>query len=102
MAYIGGFGSYLPSRIVTNAELADRLGCSADWIQQASGIEERRYGDDETVDEMGAKAAEACLARTGVAADRIGMLIVASGSGDLRFPGPASMVAKLLGLSDGA
>ncbi len=43
MAAIQGFGAYLPSRVVTNAELAAHLECEAGWILDVSGIEERRY-----------------------------------------------------------
>jgi 3-oxoacyl-[acyl-carrier-protein] synthase III len=101
MPFIAGFGAYLPSKIVNNAELAEQLGCTADWIRDVSGIEERRYASaDETLDEMAAKAGEHCLAQASVGADEIGMLMVASGSGRNRFPGPACMVAKRLGLRD--
>jgi len=101
MAYIAAFGSYLPSKIVHNTDLAQSLACDADWILQASGIEERRYaGEEETVDFMAAKAGEICLQRAGVSADRVGMLIVSSGSGEMHFPGPATMTAKRLGLGD--
>src|SRR6266567_2943527 len=101
MSFIAGFGSYLPSRIVGNPELAELLGCSPDWIREASGIEERRYANaEESVDVMAANAGLNCLEQAGAAADQIGMLIVASGSAELRFPGPASMVANRLGLRD--
>ncbi len=60
MAAIRAFGAYLPSRIVTNRELAARLGCEADWILDVSGIEERRYASpEETVTTMGVAAARA-------------------------------------------
>lgn len=99
MAYIAGFGAYLPGRVVSNAELAQRLGCEADWILQASGIAERRYAaEDEGVVEMAVKAAEDCLARAGRPAAEVRLLVVATGSGPRRFPGPASEVAQRLGL----
>ena len=51
MATIKGFGSYVPARVVDNAELAARLKLDAAWIHDVSGIEERRYArDDESVD----------------------------------------------------
>ena len=46
-AFIAGFGAYLPPRVVTNAEIAGRVGCTTDWILQVSGIEERRYAADD-------------------------------------------------------
>src|SRR5579872_1539307 len=101
MAFIRAFGSYLPTRVVANSDLAESLGCTAEWIREASGIEERRYASaEETVDVMAANAARDCLERAGLGADRIGMVIVASGSAERRFPGPACLVAKHLGLGD--
>ena len=47
MAAIRGWGAYLPSRVVTNADLAARLQCEAGWILDVSGIEERRYAAPE-------------------------------------------------------
>jgi 3-oxoacyl-[acyl-carrier-protein] synthase-3 len=95
VAGIVGFGAYLPPRVVTNAELATRLGCDEEWIFQASGIRERRYAD-ESVTELGLAAARDCLELHPV---EIGMVIVASGSAERRFPGPAAKVASGLGLS---
>ncbi|MGA2600429.1 MAG: ketoacyl-ACP synthase III [Bryobacteraceae bacterium] len=101
MPFIAGFGSYLPAKIVDNSQLAEMLGCTAEWIKEASGIEERRYAaGDESVDVLAANAGSRCLERAGVSPDRVDLLIVSSGSGELRFPGPASMVAKRLELRD--
>ena len=99
VAAIRGFGAYLPSRIVTNAELAARLNCEAGWILDVSGIEERRYaGPEESVASMGAAAAEQCLERSGVNAAQVGMILVSSGSSERRFPGPAATIAHALGM----
>jgi 3-oxoacyl-[acyl-carrier-protein] synthase-3 len=95
VAGIIGFGAYLPSRVVTNAELAARLACDEDWIFQASGIRERRYAE-ESVTEMALSAAQDCLGRHPA---QVGMVIVASGSTERRFPGPAAAVASGLGLA---
>ena len=98
-AYLHGFGAYLPERVVANAELAERLGCTTEWIEKVSGILERRWAAPEaTVADMGVAAAEDCLRKAGVAANTLGMLIVASGSGARGFPGPAAEVAAHLGL----
>jgi 3-oxoacyl-[acyl-carrier-protein] synthase-3 len=43
MPFLRAFGSYVPSRVVDNAELAARLGCEAGWIAEVSGIEQRRH-----------------------------------------------------------
>ena len=94
MAAIRGFGAYLPSRIVTNAELAARLGCEPGWILDVSGIEERRYAaTDESVVTMGVAAARAAMN-----GEPIGMILVSSGSSERRFPGPASAIAHALEL----
>jgi 3-oxoacyl-[acyl-carrier-protein] synthase-3 len=94
-----GFGAYLPSRIVTNAELAARLDCEPGWILDVSGIEERRYAaPGESVASMGVIAAEQCLDRTGVKASELGMILVSSGSSERRFPGPASSIAHGLNI----
>ena len=85
--------------MVTNADLACRLDCSAEWIREMSGIEERRFADDEeTVVDMGFTAATECLHRAGTLPEQVGMIIVASGSADRRFPGPACSIAARLGL----
>src|ERR1041384_6900875 len=94
MAYLRAFGSYVPARVVTNAELAARLGCEADWILKMSGIEERRYASESVV-EMGVLAGQDCLSRAGET--RPGMVIVSSGSSERRFPGPAAEIAAKLG-----
>src|SRR5580658_9543792 len=98
MAYLHAFGAYLPERIVSNADLAARLGCSADWIEKSTGILERRWADERSsLAEMGAEAARACLARAEVEASQVGLLIVASGSAPPGFPGPAAAMAAILG-----
>ncbi len=100
-AYIAAFGAYLPSCVVTNAEIAERVGCTTEWISQVSGIEERRYAEgDEDVPLMAAAAAQDCLDKAGVAAGSVGLLLVSSGSSNRRFPGPAAETAKTLGMGE--
>jgi 3-oxoacyl-[acyl-carrier-protein] synthase-3 len=91
VAVLKAFGAYLPARIVPNRELGAKLNRTPDWILDVSGIEERRYAaPDETVADMAVAAACACLERAGMSAGDIGLFIVASGSAERRFPGPAS------------
>ena len=98
MAVLKAFGAYLPSRIVTNQEIGARLNRTPDWILDVSGIEERRYAaENESVADMAVAAARACLERGGLTAAHVEMVIVASGSGERRFPGPAATVASALG-----
>src|SRR5262249_52970033 len=99
MAYLRGFGAYLPERIVENAEIAAMTGVEPAWIVQASGIEQRRFAaDGETVASMATNAARICLASCGATPDEIGLILVSSGSAEQRFPGPAAATGAGLGL----
>jgi len=94
VAAILGFGACLPSRVVANAELAERLNCEAGWIFDVSGIEERRYASPlETVTTMGVAAARAAIGDS-----EVGMILASSGSSERRFPGPAASIGHALGL----
>jgi 3-oxoacyl-[acyl-carrier-protein] synthase III len=100
MAYLRGFGSYLPQRIVDNAEIGSMTGADPAWIMQASGIGQRRFAAaDQSVAAMGAEAARDCLASAGVDAREVGLILAASGSGERRFPGPASAIGLALGIA---
>ena len=100
MASIRAFGSYLPSRVVDNREMAAATGAEAEYILRGSGIEERRFaGAEDSVASLGVRAAKDCLENAGLTARDIGMLLVASGSAEQRFPGPASAVGAGLGIN---
>ena len=102
MSFINGFGAYLPETVVTNDELATKLKCDPEWIFTASGIRERRQAsDNDTVAEMAARAARACIERAQVSVDQVGLVIVACGTSPRRFPGPAAEVAVKLNVSPG-
>ncbi len=95
-AYIHGFGAHLPARIVTNTDIADRIGKTADWIEKACGIRERRWTEPEiSVADLAVAAAQNCIENIGQ--QEIGLIIVASGSAPGGFPGPATEVALKLG-----
>ncbi len=99
MAFLQAFGSYVPERRVTNEEIARMAGCEPAWISRVCGIEERRWAAaGESVADMAVRAGEDCLARAGVGPAGLGMLIVACGTPERQFPGPASTVARHLGL----
>jgi 3-oxoacyl-[acyl-carrier-protein] synthase-3 len=90
---------HVPKRVVTNQEMAVRVGRTAEWIESASGIRERRWAAVETsVADLALAAAHDCLARAGIGASALGLIIVASGSARPGFPGPAAEVAAQLGL----
>lgn len=98
-AFLHAFGMHVPERVVTNQEMAERIGRTAEWIEGASGIRERRWAAAETsVTDLAVAAARDCLTRAGVEAPALGMIIVASGSARPGFPGPAAEVAARLGL----
>jgi 3-oxoacyl-[acyl-carrier-protein] synthase III len=99
MASIRAFGRYLPERVVTNTELASKLGCKAEWIYEVSGIEERRVASEQSVATLAVQAAQDSLDRGGVSASDVKLVIVSSSSANQRFPGPAAVVAKELGLA---
>ncbi|MGD0902235.1 MAG: ketoacyl-ACP synthase III [Terracidiphilus sp.] len=100
MAYLRSFGSWLPPRRVTNAEIAPLVDAAPEWILDLSGIEERRYAaDEDTVASIGLLAARDCLEKAGATAADLGMILVSSGSSDRFCPGPASQIAASLGLA---
>jgi 3-oxoacyl-[acyl-carrier-protein] synthase-3 len=90
---------HVPPRAIANAEIAARVGRTPEWIEQASGIRERRWAARETsVADLAVAAAEDCLQRNGAEASSLGFVVVASGSARPGFPGPAAEVAARLGL----
>jgi 3-oxoacyl-[acyl-carrier-protein] synthase-3 len=100
MAFLRGFGSWLPPRRVSNEELAPQVNATPEWILEVSGIEERRYAtESDTVAGIGLLAAQDCLAKAGATAAELGMILAASGSSDRFCPGPASQIAAGLGLA---
>ncbi len=102
MAYLAGFGHYVPSRVVTNAEIGARVDSDPAWILNVSGIEERRFADSESLVDMAVKAGELALASAGVLAGELEMVMVASGTSPRSFPGPAVSVAERLGATPAA
>jgi 3-oxoacyl-[acyl-carrier-protein] synthase-3 len=98
-----GCGSYLPSRVVTNADLSRKLDTSDEWITQRTGIRERRIAaDGETTSDMGIKAARAALAAAGVDAQSIDLIVLATSTPDNTFPASAVVIQAGLGISQGA
>jgi len=99
MSFIREYGTWLPERVVTSAEAGAWVGSDAEWVRSVSGIEERRFAkDEESVSDMAAWAGQDCLRRAGVPASSLGLVIVASSTGDRSFPGPAAETALKLGI----
>jgi 3-oxoacyl-[acyl-carrier-protein] synthase-3 len=100
---IVGWGSYLPERVITNDDLARRLDTSDEWIVQRTGIRERRVAaEGELCSDLAQKAAERALARAGIKADEIDLLVVATTTPDNTFPSTATKVQAKLGMTGGA
>jgi beta-ketoacyl-[acyl-carrier-protein] synthase III len=93
-----GLGVYRPQRLVTNDEVCEVLDSSDEWIQSRSGIRTRRYADeDETLVEMATRASLAALEASGVGADELGTVILATSTHAQHTPAAAPMVADRLG-----
>src|SRR4051812_30981571 len=98
-----GCGSYLPSRIMTNVELARTVDTSDDWIVQRTGIHERRIAAvGETTSAMGIEAAKAALAHAKVDAQSIDLIVLATSTPDNTFPASAVAIQAGLGINHGA
>ena len=98
-----GCGSYLPSRIMTNVELAQTVDTSDDWIVQRTGIHERRIAAvGETTSAMGIEAARAALAHAKVDAQSIDLIVLATSTPDNTFPASAVSIQAGLGITKGA
>ncbi len=81
---IAGIGKYLPSNVVTNNDLLQYMDTSDEWIQERTGIKERRYGDrlEETTTTMGIEAAKIAIERAGITVQDIDFIIFATLSPD--------------------
>jgi len=100
-AVIVGTGSALPPRRVTNAELAERVQTSHEWIVERTGIEARHIaGDGETTATLATEAARKALDAAGVAADQVGLIVLATATPDQTFPASATRVQTALGIDD--
>ncbi len=98
-----GAGCYLPSRLVTNDELASKVDTSNEWIVQRTGIRERHIAaDGEVTSDLAIKAAQAALADAKVDAQSIDLIVVATSTPDNTFPASAVTVQAGLGITQGA
>jgi 3-oxoacyl-[acyl-carrier-protein] synthase-3 len=98
-----GCGSYLPTRTLTNAELARTVDTSDEWIVQRTGIHERHIAAaDEMTSDLAVKAAQAALADAKIDAGAIDLIVVATSTPDQTFPATAVAVQAKLGITRGA
>ncbi len=100
---ITGCGSYLPSRVVTNAELAKRVDTTDEWIRQRTGIHERRVAaDSELTSDLGHNAAEEALAMARLSGADLELIVCATTTPDETFPATATRIQERLGMRQGA
>ncbi len=96
-----GLGKYLPDNVVTNDDLSKLMDTNDEWIQERTGIKERRWikkGSDESSAIMGAKAARIAIDRAGLTKDDIDFIVFATLSPDYYFPGCGVQIQDMLDL----
>ena len=97
---ISGLGFYVPDNVVTNDDLSKIIDTNDEWIQERTGIQERRHivrGQDTTTS-MGVKASKNAIERSGISNDDIDFIVFATISPDYYFPGPGVALQQELGL----
>ena len=98
---IAGVGSALPKRCVTNAELAQTVDTTDEWIVERTGIRSRYIADEtETTASLATDACRRALAHAGIDASEIGLIILATATPDQTFPSSATKVQATLGIND--
>ncbi|KPF78960.1 3-oxoacyl-ACP synthase [alpha proteobacterium AAP81b] len=101
-ARIIGTGGYLPTNIVSNADLAARVETSDEWIVERTGIRQRHIAaEGEFTSDLATAAAVAALASAGIAAADVDLIVVATATPDQTFPACATVVQKKLGMTHG-
>jgi len=94
-----GLGFYVPDNVVTNDDLSKIMDTNDEWIQERTGIKERRWikeGSEDTTAVMGAKAARIAIERAGLTKDDIDFIILATLSPDHFFPGSGVLIQDML------
>lgn len=95
---VTGVGSFLPEQVVTNADLAQIVDTSDEWIQERTGIKQRHKArDDQPTSDLATEAARRALADAGKTAADVDLIIVATTTPDMTFPATASIVQRKLG-----
>ncbi|MBQ4914439.1 ketoacyl-ACP synthase III [Maribacter sp. MMG018] len=98
---ITGLGYYVPENVITNDDLSKIMDTNDAWIQERTGIKERRHvvrGDGDTTTTMGVKAAKIAIERAKIDKDDIDFIVFATLSPDYYFPGPGVLVQRDLGI----
>jgi len=98
-----GFGGHLPSRVVTNGEMATMVDTSDQWIIERTGIRQRHFAaDGELTSDLALAAARKALAFAGMQAADLDLIVVATATPDNTFPATATKVQAALGMTHGA
>lgn len=98
-----GTGSYVPEKVLSNAELEKMVETSDEWIVSRTGIKERRMaGEGEATSDLAAKAAQAAMQDAGITAEEIDLIIVATVTPDMFFPSTACFVQQKIGAKHAA
>ena len=99
---IAGIGKYVPENIVTNNDLLKYMDTSDEWIQERTGIKERRYAhrNEETTATMGVEAAKIAIERAGITPQDIDFIVFATLSPDYYFPGCGVLVQRALKMKE--
>lgn len=96
-----GIGSYVPERVVTNDDLEKMMDTSDEWIRQRTGIEERHWvSEGENNSDLALKASELAIADAGIDKDDIDLIIFATLSSEMYFPGTGAILQHKLGLKE--
>lgn len=97
-----GTGSYLPQRVVSNAELARRVDTSDEWIRSRTGIRERHVAaENESTCDMAEQAARQALDAAGLEPGSVDLVIIATSTPDLIYPSTACLLQQRLGIRNG-
>jgi len=100
---ITGCGTYLPEQVVTNLDMASRVDTSDEWIQQRTGIRERRIAaEGEKTSDLAIAAAEQALSSAGIEGSEIDLVVLATATPDDTFPATATRVQQAIGMRGGA
>ncbi|MEO7443971.1 MAG: beta-ketoacyl-ACP synthase III [Ferruginibacter sp.] len=99
---IAGIGMYVPDNVVTNEDMKKYMETSDEWIQERTGIKERRYAHrtEETTTTMGVEAAKIALERAGITADEVDFIIFATLSPDYYFPGCGVLLQRAMKMKE--
>jgi 3-oxoacyl-[acyl-carrier-protein] synthase III len=98
-----GTGSYVPEKVITNADLTRMVDTSDEWITTRTGIKERRIAaPDEHTSDMAAKAALAAIEQAGISAEEIDLILLATATPDMVFPATACLVQTKIGATKAA